>query len=341
MVRDVEKYLGLFKRFYRQNALRKCFEESSNCSGAVIRSHSIQNSFVLDQLAIKGHVEMLEYENDGNISFKKVSRNAASVFTGYCSHHDNSLFSEIDFNGGSNITRLTERQTVLFFYRSLTKEYWAKLNAVSALTHLREAIQKRDRDKLIDIFPFLSPIDDIDWTFLNQNLFDSALIGQEMGCSDVESLHGSLRTQLQRGKFHQTKSFHLISDLKCSFAVSSLITPVVDFQGNSLNDFMAKKVHFLGVNLFPFGDKTHILLSWHRNSPLGCVSDQIRSIQDNQLRKCLSKFLLAHCENIVFSGDYSSRIGPEMLSNIKKVFYETAVSSSFRLDSLADVDLFD
>lgn len=112
------------KGFFDTYGLRlgRCLAPGMKCDGRAIRAHSIQNSRVLDLLAVGGHVvrPKLRVNAQGpSVEFAKVGKNSATTFTGLCADHDATLFRALDaqvFNSKS------EEHLFLLAYRSVTRE---------------------------------------------------------------------------------------------------------------------------------------------------------------------------------------------------------------------------
>jgi hypothetical protein len=73
-----------------------------NCSGSIIRAHTVPKSGSLRQIARDGHVysfipsleNLIKYQ--GRLHPELVGINKASTFTGFCSEHDNTIFSKVE-----------------------------------------------------------------------------------------------------------------------------------------------------------------------------------------------------------------------------------------------------
>lgn len=338
---DLLKYIKFFKIFHSKNAHELCFLQDEQCSEKIISAHSIQNSFTIDQLHREGHLYTIDYGLNGEVEFKSTGRNQASTFTGFCSFHDSSLFSPIDFQPNSTIGQMTNEQYALFNFRALTREYWSKLNAVNCFKILQEIITNKDENKLLSIYPFLKTSEKIDWNFINNDTLNAALLGQTLGTEDVRPIYESLLYQIKNKKFHLTKGYQIIITKPSPFAVCSYITPVVDFEGKSQNNFLGKKIHFLGLNVFPHNGQTHIILTWHRKSNFEGLINQLSKMNTLQLEINVSKFIIAHSENLIFNKDWIDKLSQDKLDNIKRVFQETTISSNFLLNELPNFSLFD
>ena len=337
---DPEKYATLFKAYLKRTALELCFYHNENCSRKIIQSHSIQNSFILDQLEENNHLKMIKFECGGLCCFENIGRNKATTFTGFCKYHDNQIFSPIDFKITNDLTFISKEQIVLFHFRSLCREYWAKLNARKAFEFLKDAINKKDKLSLLKIYPFLKNEYAIDWNHLDNELVMSMLQGEAMGCEDMKNYYESILYQIDKKKYHLTKGIHLNIKSPAQFAVNSAITPVCDFKGNKTNDFRAKKVNYICLNLFPHKNETHVILTWHRNSNYDSFGSQLSKLEGDNQKIQLSKFILAHSENIVFSPRLIDRFSKNYKEKIYKMFIESMLSSSFKLDDFEDINLF-
>lgn len=110
----------------RSAVFSRCFAQPSLCSRPAIRAHSVQNSDVLDLLAVDGHVIAPEVRLDANkgpsISLASIGRNRASTFAGLCAEHDHALFAPID---GGIIDPANSEHAFLLAYRAVLYEVHA------------------------------------------------------------------------------------------------------------------------------------------------------------------------------------------------------------------------
>ena len=80
------------------------------CSGKIISSHTIQKSGPLKTISKNGEVYSMRgagdrlIENNGKLIPQKRGISTVSVFPGFCSHHDNEFFLEIE-NGDFKINQ--------------------------------------------------------------------------------------------------------------------------------------------------------------------------------------------------------------------------------------------
>jgi hypothetical protein len=92
------------------------------CPEVAIRAHSIQNSRVFDLVSDQHHVTMFRarFSKEGpTVELKKIGRNLASTFTGFCAHHDASIFRRLDTEP---LDTTDIEQLFLLAYRSVSRE---------------------------------------------------------------------------------------------------------------------------------------------------------------------------------------------------------------------------
>src|SRR5690606_7991642 len=86
--------LDSYKRIYKESKIKQCLHpDSANCSEKVIGAHSIQNNKILKRISTNGHVYMPCPKPDNPFAvMTKWGRKEATVFTGFCGHHDKVIF---------------------------------------------------------------------------------------------------------------------------------------------------------------------------------------------------------------------------------------------------------
>lgn len=100
-----------------------CLAPDSECEGAIIRAHSVQNSRVLESIVEDGHVIMPKlfssFERGAGFRFESISRYEATTFTGLCQKHDRELFRPIE-TGDLDLS--DAGQLFLFAYRAVLRQ---------------------------------------------------------------------------------------------------------------------------------------------------------------------------------------------------------------------------
>src|SRR5690606_8074829 len=87
---------------FKDTDFKMCFGfAKEDCEHGFIGAHSLQNNGVLDKIAENNHVYCLDMNFDEKtllpkLEFVKKGKNQASTFYGFCKHHDEVYFSEIE-----------------------------------------------------------------------------------------------------------------------------------------------------------------------------------------------------------------------------------------------------
>jgi len=168
-----------------RTSYKTCLIGGDGCAKA-IRSHSVPVA-VLNHIAIEGHVytfteptheEMQSIYSGGPYLPKHLSINHASTYHGFCSSHDDSIFSEIE---KADINP-TNRQVFLFHFRAYSRALYQNINGGKMLHELCEAQLPDDHnpiDALAKIASMLQPQED---TFSNLTTnFEGLKLSMESG----------------------------------------------------------------------------------------------------------------------------------------------------------------
>ena len=126
------KLFGTFAKLMNARYSR-CLGPDIFCNKPAIRAHSIQNSRILELIAVDGHVIVLQSRitKDGPaVSLRTVGRNTASTFTGLCADHDQEIFRPIDT---APIDLEDQEHLFLVTYRAAYREFHACLQTAMRL----------------------------------------------------------------------------------------------------------------------------------------------------------------------------------------------------------------
>ena len=294
-------------------SIRQCLlenEDNHNCSGKISDAHSVQKSFVLKEISEKGHVYSLLKNQLQGI-------NKASTFPGFCSYHDTTVFRPIDFKKDIRVQRFSDEQVCLFHFRALAKEYCAKRDAIKTFHNIES------KNDVIDL--------------------GIPIKGQTQGLRDMEKDLRDCIDQLTSKKYKLIKCFHFIISSKPMFVTNIYTSPVVDFNDEKMNDFYGEvgSIFLLGINIFPNFDKYYVLITWHKRHHKKAIYmiNQLKKMNNHDKKIMLSKFILAHAENIFFRPSFINEQTTDWNNNMRKIYVETG-GSSFKLNRFPDIDIF-
>ncbi|WP_299196019.1 hypothetical protein [uncultured Amphritea sp.] len=278
----ISDFLGEMKR---QSERSRClhFEHGSRCTEH-ISAHSIQNSGQLTEISENGHVYKINghfstlKKTGGKPAPKKIGRNDASTFLGFCGTHDTQLFRPID----TIPLKPTYEQVALYAYRSLCREYFVKENAVRTLENLKghEALTKEKSEFL-----------------------EAALKGFGIGFEGLIHHKRHYDNAISNGKFHEFKYTVFIAHSRQDLAFSGVLYPHFDFLGRQLQDLGVEGVPLDLITFFsaPAEEGWAIGIAWHESSDRYC-REFLRSLATHvyegaSLDDAILRFVFSCCEN--------------------------------------------
>lgn len=97
------------------------YPNKSECKLPIKNAHTLQNNGVLSIIAEDDHVMVIDILNKVRTgsSIKRISKNKATTFYGFCEYHDSVLFKDIELREYAK----EDKQNFLYAYRMLAQEY--------------------------------------------------------------------------------------------------------------------------------------------------------------------------------------------------------------------------
>jgi len=258
------------------------------CSGRIVKAHTVSKSSSLKQIARNGHVYAFKPSlksistKEGLIVPELLGINKASTFTGFCSFHDKILFSEIEdkkFNA-------TSEQVFLVGYRSLSKEYFNKMAQNDFQEVFKEVDKGRSEEEQFRIQEF---------AFLHS-------IGVAAGVRDVKIHKDYFDTILVGKNFDEVRGFVIEFDKVLPILCSGAMYPEVDFKGKKLQDLaeLEKALDNICFSLFCSEGSSYAVFTWLKDSDKTCEEfiNSLESINDKDMFSSVARFVFQSFENV-------------------------------------------
>lgn len=274
-------FLQSYKEARKVSRIKQCLHPNrAECSPEIIGAHSIQNNGILKKIADNGHVYMPCPKTDNPFAIQtQYGRKEASVFTGFCKHHDKTLFQPIedrDFEG-------TEEQIFLFIYRCLALEYHRKQEAIEMEKFLfskRPSVAK------------------------NRN-FESPFKGMHLAINDLEAVKNKFDSALINKQYDILTSIVWKFDGFSKFAASGFEAPIADLRGTSLQnllDFNSPVCHIF-YSVFPQGESTYVIIAWLRDNDelFSGINQQLAALSLEERKNYINNTLPSITENIAIN----------------------------------------
>jgi len=268
---------------WKDTDFKYCFANDDQCRGKIKSAHSIQNNRVLNRISEEGHVYTIDFtvENSrGTPEFKKISRNKASTFFGFCDYHDTEIFKLIEVSSYHN----TVEQNFLFAYRGFCIGYHRVFRKMKILrNHFKKSPNSLLDPESISVYRIA-----------------------QLDIRDGEIEFNNFTKDLRNKKYDGLETFNYTLDYEVNFAVSSCFAVSKDMNMNSIQDIsdLNKDIMIprIFVNVFPIEEKTVIILSYYKifEETYGSLFEQLRNSTKHDLLNYLSYIIFNSTEDIYY-----------------------------------------
>lgn len=304
------RYINQFIQLMRDtDAPHPCFLNALyNCIGDSIRSHVISRSLLEKYYSRSGQTYMpignfsTLKKTNGKIVYKPVGINKASVFYGFCRHHDSVVFKEID-----EVEWLpSEKQVILAYYRSIAFELYQKVRACIEqreahdllAAHLSDVEKERGGESEIQASSFL------------KNAFVHST-----GVMDLLPEFECLQEHIVKAEF--SDKIHFVSwntrnilPVVC-FGVFS---PMYDITGKMIQDHsdLDTPLQSVFLALTPTENGGRITAAYLSSDGAAAMFiDSMRRANRRHLPDIAVKLVFEHCENHCCSPDWIDNLSPQ------------------------------
>lgn len=291
---------------------RKCCsvpeELKSSCGGKIINAHTVSKSSSLFEIAdatnhvlgVSSSLSRIQ-KNNGVIIPERIGVNKASTFKGFCSIHDKQLFACIE-------DKPFEKESAQLFalaYRALCKEIYAKDSNENIVKFMKELDKGKQFFEQINIQRFV---------------YDFGQ-GVNAAVKELKDLKEKFDDHLLNKKKIMFRHFILTSEMPCPVAVSSILNPEVDFEGNQIQnlanlDVFAENVIF---NSFSSNGKGYVVFTWLETAKV--IEKFIVSLMKydkKSLKNALIRFFFSVSENIYISPSWWDSLTDEKRDSLVK-----------------------
>lgn len=260
----------------------------SECSGTIVKAHTVPKSSSLTKIAQNGHVYQFQIsvtgleKAHGQITPTLVGINKATTFTGFCSKHDDSIFSAIE----KEPFKSTPQQCFLLAFRAFSREFYTKQAALKLQNLLKVADKGKTTHEQLSIQSFAS---------------DSAH-GAALALSDAKFRNKQLESSLVTESFGEYTSlvieFGSIQPLMCSGG----FCPTSDYSNQKLQDLTDESTvpHMLYITSFFGGERGVVVFTYHNTGfkALHPLLTSIYEMNDSETTNAFVWLLFESLENI-------------------------------------------
>ena len=276
---DILKLPEIYKAARKAARFKECIHpDKESCSEKIIGAHSIQNNKILSKIADNGMLYMPCPKPDLSVTLQnKYGRGEATVFTGFCGHHDKVTFQPIE---DKDFTA-TEEQIFLYVYRSFAYEYHKKQESVR-----------------MGQFSFANKPSVMGMT----GMTIEGKTGFDMAVADYEQEKAIFDKALIDSQFDVLTSVVWEFDGFSNFAATSGEAPMYDFTGKKIQDLLNPNVRARHIYtcVFPENGKTYAIIAWLKeyDNLFLSMKKKLDSLTEDERKNYINNTIAITTENI-------------------------------------------
>lgn len=311
--RQFQKPIKLGKALNEQRKVfwkpRGCMHPEASadvCRGKIIDAHTIQRKGPLATVVdSSNHVFHIEIDHQKQLmDIKALGWKKASIFPGFCSHHDTELFRQLE----TETFKGTKIQCVLQSYRNVCCELYKKRALVDSLKYQRKVLDAGyDLHRQIEV----------------QMSIHKNMEGQLKSIAELEELQNKFHEALVNGNLDcfETKVFPFSGEIEM---VSAAVIQVdYDFEGNQFIDIFdleqdAQSIIYSTMNTNCGGAIVFCWLTEHE-----CAKkfvDSFESIEDCDKGDIFAQYCFLSSEHTFFSKTWWDSLSDNQRDRIFKLY---------------------
>lgn len=309
------------------NASKTCSVPSalqSDCTNKIIKAHTVSKSSSLKEISVDGHV--LSFYSSGRNNTKtgrfsptKIGINKASTFSGFCSHHDKTLFAPVEDNPFS----INPEHCFLVAYRAVSRELYVK----QAASNVFHNIKNFDKGHTVE--------QQIIFQYLAKNNFDN----NDLTKNDLDYIKGKLDIALVQKELSGLK--HIVFELERPPAImgSAIVALRFGFDGKSIQVFsqnLKDIPDYIIINSFSSAGKGYVVLSWLHEHAATAHKLMNQFTEQNLTSDHLAILMISSFENLYIHPAWWESLEGKLKSHVCGVFSE-GITSEPTGDSLTNV----
>lgn len=258
----------------------------SECTNKIIKAHTVSKSSSLKEISVDGHVlsfysNAMENIKTGKLCPTKIGINKASTFSGFCSHHDKTLFAPIEDKPFS----INSEHCFLVAYRAVSSEVYVKSGAAKVFHDIKGFDKGLPQNLQIAFQKFAGSFYD----------------GNDLTKKDLAYIKGKLDMMFIEEKVSQLK--HVVFELERPPAImgSAIVAPKFGFDGKSiqrLSQNVKDIPDYIVINSFSNTEKGYIVLSWLQEHTATAHKLIKQFTEKNLTSDHLAIFMISLIENV-------------------------------------------
>ena len=266
--------------------------DKAACAKHIKKAHALQNKKILSQLAVDGHVYILNTNKPSLILpidnqepeiitlIDRVSANKATRATCFCDVHDDNVFALIE-KGSPDFDKNNEGHKYIYAYKSFIFEYYKKLVEQRAFMN-----NIKDKPSLLKV-----------------PLFVRYYRGILMSLHEMTRVKDFFDRGIMNEDYSGLETYIVELDESINFANYACIALDFDINGNKIKCKHKGFISRLFITVFPEKTKSYIIISCMKEDykTYTKLFHQLQTVNQEKIKYYLDLVLPLYSENIVLS----------------------------------------
>lgn len=264
--------------------------DGTGCGQGIIKSHTVQRGGGLAAIA-EGKSRVLTVKPSGLSAMidhggrpppKEIGIGQASVFPGFCGHHDNTVFQEIE----AQDIKLTADEAALFAYRAVAYERFKKAVEIAHAPMLRQA----DCGRPLDFQAFIQD---------NCSLREA---GAQRALACLDKMLLDYRQRIDRKDLHDFRYRAYRFDALLPIVCCGAFLPELSVDGTALQNLARGNAEFdqLTLTVTSYLGQSVVVFAWigANDGPAASYVDAFDAVADAEKSDVVIQLALEQLENI-------------------------------------------
>ncbi len=313
-------------------SVKKCSAPADlhqECSGQIIKAHTVPRSSSLNAIAVKGHVysfvpsvKGFEAAN-GKLEPILVGVRKASTFTGFCGAHDNAFFEKLEVG----TFKMNAETSFLLGYRAVARELYTKESLVALNDH-RTGLDKG--------------LDELDQVLL-QKASQTFNFAADQGLKDICAIKNKFDNILLSGDFSSVKAYVVELEELPALMCSGAWFVDDNIFGENIQDLsdLRKPPALITASAFGANGKGYVVFQWLEESDFFChqLIKNFRELSDKDLLSSLVKLFFYKLENLHISPEWWEGLLDEDRATLIDLMASNADIFSFKPLNVLDTQI--
>lgn len=280
----------------------------NDCDGKIINAHTVSKGSSLKAISENGHVYGHKvsikniHGNNGYLKHELIGINKASTFTGFCAHHDKTLFTAFE----DQPFTATSEQIFLLTYRTISREYFNKIAHSDSSSLLEQGDAGYDSSAQMSFQLFLKKYTD----------------SLNLGVRDSEHHKNIFDDALSKRDFDKIEYCLIKFDGLLPFQCSGSHYPTTDFQNKKLQQLDSQNIlDCMSISIINDNAQSVIILSWLKDSRNTCIEfmNALLSLDYIQLKNEIINYAFSYFENIYMKPSWWDTLGANEKKHLEAV----------------------